>query len=107
MATVSVRFRRLLKLSRMFFGPAFHDNFFVGIELDRITALAVHIAEETVFPPAEREVGRSEEHTSELQSPYVISYAVFCLKKKNKNTTQITLTYHHNILPLLSVLPAV
>src|ERR1051325_12238575 len=28
-------------------------------------------------------VCRSEEHTSELQSPYVISYAVFCLKKKN------------------------
>src|SRR5213079_1242689 len=26
---------------------------------------------------------RSEEHTSELQSPVVISYAVFCLKKKN------------------------
>src|ERR1051325_7578649 len=25
---------------------------------------------------------RSEEHTSELQSPYVISYAVFCLKKQ-------------------------
>src|ERR1051325_12228738 len=24
---------------------------------------------------------RSEEHTSELQSPYEISYAVFCLKK--------------------------
>src|ERR1051325_1423106 len=32
---------------------------------------------------AEREAFRSEEHTSELQSPYVISYAVFCLKKKN------------------------
>src|SRR5213079_3601667 len=27
-------------------------------------------------------VPRSEEHTSELQSPVVISYAVFCLKKK-------------------------
>src|SRR5213595_4036741 len=27
---------------------------------------------------------RSEEHTSELQSPSVISYAVFCLKKQNK-----------------------
>src|SRR5213595_3897055 len=27
---------------------------------------------------------RSEEHTSELQSPSVISYAVFCLKKKQK-----------------------
>ena len=25
---------------------------------------------------------RSEEHTSELQSPCEISYAVFCLKKK-------------------------
>src|ERR1051326_6311624 len=27
---------------------------------------------------------RSEEHTSELQSHSFISYAVFCLKKKNK-----------------------
>src|SRR3546814_1298990 len=31
--------------------------------------------------------GRSEEHTSELQSLMRISYAVFCLKKKKKNTT--------------------
>src|SRR3546814_3694604 len=30
--------------------------------------------------------GRSEEHTSELQSLMRISYAVFCLKKKNKHT---------------------
>src|SRR3546814_10376078 len=30
---------------------------------------------------------RSEEHTSELQSLMRISYAVFCLKKKNKNNT--------------------
>src|SRR3546814_6361798 len=29
---------------------------------------------------------RSEEHTSELQSLMRISYAVFCLTKKNKNT---------------------
>src|SRR3546814_5541333 len=28
--------------------------------------------------------GRSEEHTSELQSLMRISYAVFCLKKKNR-----------------------
>src|SRR3546814_2705449 len=28
-------------------------------------------------------IGRSEEHTSELQSLMRISYAVFCLKKKN------------------------
>src|SRR3546814_8063590 len=30
---------------------------------------------------------RSEEHTSELQSLMRISYAVFCLKKKNKENT--------------------
>src|SRR3546814_6314702 len=30
--------------------------------------------------------GRSEEHTSELQSLMRISYAVFCLKKKKKHT---------------------
>src|SRR3546814_1559338 len=33
---------------------------------------------------------RSEEHTSELQSLMRISYAVFCLKKKNKQTTNST-----------------
>src|SRR3546814_7166892 len=38
------------------------------------------------FPCAGR--GRSEEHTSELQSLMRISYAVFCLKKK------ITYTQH-------------
>src|SRR3546814_3985023 len=32
---------------------------------------------------------RSEEHTSELQSLMRISYAVFCLKKKNKTRIQI------------------
>src|SRR3546814_3276720 len=31
-----------------------------------------------------RSLERSEEHTSELQSLMRISYAVFCLKKKNK-----------------------
>ena len=35
--------------------------------------------------------GRSEEHTSELQSPVPISYAVFCLKKKKQypNSTRL------------------
>src|SRR3546814_14938224 len=32
--------------------------------------------------------GRSEEHTSELQSLMRTSYAVFCLKKKNKKWKQ-------------------
>ena len=31
-------------------------------------------------------IDRSEEHTSELQSHSFISYAVFCLKKKNTKT---------------------
>src|SRR3546814_9932471 len=35
---------------------------------------------------------RSEEHTSELQSLMRISYAVFCLKKKNKQTTKKHIT---------------
>src|SRR3546814_4448444 len=34
--------------------------------------------------------GRSEEHTSELQSLMRISYAVFCLKKKNKSNKHYT-----------------
>src|SRR3546814_6500445 len=43
--------------------------------------------------------GRSEEHTSELQSLMRISYAVFCLKKKKKQynkegNTRITLNNH-------------
>src|SRR3546814_4463279 len=51
-------------------------------------------------PPAAS--GRSEEHTSELQSLMRISYAVFCLKKKKiiKKITQdrkITNTQTHKI----------
>src|SRR3546814_8068791 len=38
-------------------------------------------------PDPDPDQGRSEEHTSELQSLMRISYAVFCLKKK---TTPIT-----------------
>src|SRR3546814_9695141 len=35
--------------------------------------------------PCVDQIGRSEEHTSELQSLMRISYAVFCLKKKKNN----------------------
>src|SRR3546814_6977618 len=35
---------------------------------------------------------RSEEHTSELQSLMRLSYAVFCLKKKKRNTNLTTPT---------------
>src|SRR3546814_7941710 len=40
-------------------------------------------------PIAHGERERSEEHTSELQSLMRISYAVFCLKKKNHNKEQL------------------
>src|SRR3546814_8451690 len=40
------------------------------------------------LPGLAEEVARSEEHTSELQSLMRISYAVFCLKKKNKKNSQ-------------------
>src|SRR3546814_8529571 len=40
---------------------------------------------------------RSEEHTSELQSLMRISYAVFCLKKKNKKKTHTKRLKKHNI----------
>src|SRR3546814_2961625 len=45
---------------------------------------------------------RSEEHTSELQSLMRISYAVFCLKKKNKKLNthanyETTTTFHNKI----------
>src|SRR3546814_2365681 len=49
---------------------------------------------------------RSEEHTSELQSLMRISYAVFCLKKKNKYNyeavpyTCLAHLHQHHALPI-------
>src|SRR3546814_3967233 len=52
----------------------------------------------TTAPPSTKRLsatpfGRSEEHTSELQSLMRNSYAVFCLKKKQISTT-VTHTDH-------------
>src|SRR3546814_6613435 len=48
--------------------------------------------------------GRSEEHTSELQSLMRISYAVFCLKKKNNinNKKNNSLRQHTNYIDIYS-----
>src|SRR3546814_3244338 len=52
-----------------------------------------HLADHGLADPARlqgRRAGpRSEEHTSELQSLMRISYAVFCLNKKNTKTIRI------------------
>src|SRR3546814_7087228 len=42
------------------------------------------VVRELRVPVLRSALPRSEEHTSELQSLMRISYAVFCLKKKNK-----------------------
>src|SRR3546814_9350662 len=71
---------------RDFLGPVpaiFAQRHFLGNPVDLLLAFP-EIISPRIF---ERLVGRSEEHTSELQSLMRISYAVFCLKKKKTNTT--------------------
>src|SRR3546814_1699998 len=45
--------------------------------------------------------GRSEEHTSELQSLMRISYAVFCLTKKKKLTQKQLHTHNLHNIPII------
>src|SRR3546814_5186124 len=52
---------------------------------------AAHGAELPAGHSAAAFIARSEEHTSELQSLMRISYAVFCLKKKQKTSTHTAL----------------
>src|SRR3546814_5517920 len=56
-----------------------------------------------VFGKSSGGYGRSEEHTSELQSLMRISYAVFCLKKKNEASI-IHSTTHYTTDCMYSVL---
>src|SRR3546814_5184503 len=55
------------------------------MDVDRCAARAVRAL---VYRQSFAIPGRSEEHTSELQSLMRISYAVFCLKKKTNNKTE-------------------
>src|SRR3546814_5478236 len=73
----------------------FHDN---GIKLFgpdgyKLSDEAEHGIEAMILGETEpRLADRSEEHTSELQSLMRISYAVFCLKKKNEQSTCVLKT---------------
>src|SRR3546814_4677074 len=49
----------------------------------------IELVEAAQRPVPVQESARSEEHTSELQSLMRISYAVFCLKKKNNKKEKI------------------
>ena len=45
-------------------------------------------------PTAGNQQLRSEEHTSELQSPAMISYAVFCLKKPESKKKKFRISFY-------------
>src|SRR3546814_9684970 len=61
-------------------GPRFHGD------LQGLAFAVISNAMRNPSPGAGFLATRSEEHTSELQSLMRNSYAVFCLKKKNKRT---------------------
>src|SRR3546814_7461054 len=62
--------------------PSGADAF--DLEPEGIAAFEHDMNMRGIDPRTGRDAGRSEEHTSELQSLMRISYAVFCLKQKKK-----------------------
>src|SRR3546814_3106393 len=80
--------------------PAFHEPIGAQVRIGPHLGLLRHRIHHRAAAPRRRlmeqagfalerrcHIARSEEHTSELQSLMRISYAVFCLKKKNNNIT--------------------
>src|SRR3546814_1425135 len=63
--------------------PAFHRPPSIASEIfRRMTSCSFRLSVSGMRENEGGLIGRSEEHTSELQSLMRISYAVFCLKKK-------------------------
>src|SRR3546814_2823481 len=66
-------------------GHTYYGEFSPRLSLGKISGADLSfgpIKDVLISATYERGEGRSEEHTSELQSLMRISYAVFCLKKK-------------------------
>src|SRR3546814_10845993 len=63
--------------------PAPVSSSAIRMEADALNAFLAEAFPNSASGTRGRVVSRSEEHTSELQSLLRISYAVFCLKKKN------------------------
>src|SRR3546814_4057178 len=67
---------------------AIHEGLQRAVDLVAVAGRGVEKGIDAGGHVRQREVGgdqRSEEHTSDLQSLMRISYAVFCLQKKNKH----------------------
>src|SRR3546814_1574443 len=81
-----------------------HTHHILSIARSRAVARRRPVRNAAFYPADDRRskvptpvrVVRSEEHTSELQSLMRISYAVFCLKKKNNDITRQHNTETHN-----------
>src|SRR3546814_5545295 len=71
------RMPKVRSIVKDFFGKEPHT----GVNPDEVVAIGAAI-QAGVLQGDVKDVLRSEEHTSELQSLMRISYAVFCLKKK-------------------------
>src|SRR3546814_7490583 len=79
-------------------GPVYHDGNSeprgfgpICVSVPALRAACARV--EALRVPFQKKLSdRAEEHTSELQSLMRISYAVFCLKKKNTHTTNHTIT---------------
>ncbi len=61
-------------------------NLVIGLVLGMMVGVGLAFLFELLDRTVKDEKYRSEEHTSELQSQPIISYAVFCLKKKKNET---------------------
>src|SRR3546814_4773195 len=107
----STRTDTLFPYTTLFRSPVEHrqrdpDDAEPGIEcllhpFDRLKQLAEALeGEKFALERNQQRIGRSEEHTSELQSLMRISYAVFCLKKKNKTYKTSKIHNKHHRPPL-------
>src|SRR3546814_10462154 len=75
--------------------PAVAGAHLIGVEGHHEVAAAIGVRAEGRADAGDDGLGRSEEHTSELQSLMRISYAVFCLtnKLRQRSASQITTSY--------------
>src|SRR3546814_3786118 len=91
--TLPTSFTSKIKVQRMTLSLAARNLFYLHKTIPNVdveSSLGIDSYIENSFYPAVRtfSLGRSEEHTSELQSLMRLSYAVFCSKKKTITTTQ-------------------